>query len=351
MAAGTRFWDLRNAVARVLGAEFEHALRAVVDGAPWYNEHHGEDELFCYWVRDRLTTQANPSWVFELVRASERRIVCDHLGIPREDIVGKNIEQMALLLLHSLGWPATAPRSAAQIAEDWDDIAALIDNGEDEKAAICARQKAERVLRIQLHFFLSTGYVEGFEAVLRDPGSLRVPARLASVASQQNPDRGRMFAELVAEDGWADLGFLGMATRKFSARLEEVGTRHISGGPLTILTATDHDSFNGLARALQCYAHDRGAGTRQNNTDAFAQAVQDMRRVVSGMAGRGVVPDELVVVEAGANLFGRVLRGATSTGEIVTLSCDECPDVGAKVSFVRSAARDHARCIWTHSAW
>ncbi|MEX2156701.1 MAG: hypothetical protein WD773_07655 [Gemmatimonadales bacterium] len=342
---------LQAAIRGVLGVGFEEGMRALVEDRPWYSPSLPVREVFRLWVFENLFSAEDPLWVFQPVRAGERKYLCDNLGIDRSTIIGLSPRKLADLILRAVGLPTSRTAGIASERGSWEVAIELVEASEDERAAVMLRQRAEAFLRRVLHFFCAAGHADSFLAVLRDPGSLRVPRRLDNVLA--TPNRAESLTELISslgEEGWADLGFLALALRKLSAQLERNGSQHITGKALLVFQQGEFEAFTELATVLQPYAHDRPSmvGTRKENLLKGAKAAFV---AVNAMIERSVVPDEALVFEGGASIIGASFRGILDTGSARTLVADVSPRAGIHVMFIASTSRDYASCMWAPSPW
>jgi hypothetical protein len=341
---------LEAALRELLGANFESELRASAEEAPWYHSAISATDLFRFRVWEHLERGNDGMWVLELLRGSERKFLAVKVGIDRAAIVGKSPAQLASDVLVQVGLPATRIAGLQRLRAVWDEVAALIDADEDEKAAVLGRQRAERLLRNLLFFYCSCAFGTQFLELLLDPGSMRLPPRLGAVLKQDAASRCDALLALLRDDGWAELGFLSLAVRKLASRLDKEGARTISGLPLNLMSAGEADTFTGLGTALQPYAHDKPS-LHATRHDDLAKAVAAVRSSVLTMVTRGVIPDELLVLERCESLLGPVFRGTLESGDQLRLVCERAPPLGKRILFVPAARRDFARCHWSESPW
>lgn len=333
---------LEGAFRTVLGEEFEPAIRQLVETHDWLDQLADVSELFRLWVCDNIHSPEDPHWIFQPVRVTERKLLCDALGIDRASIVGLSQTVLANRLLAAVGLPSGIVRGRAEIVKEWRQIRAWIEDGEDDKAASVARQCSERFLRLQLHFYCHVGLVDVLAEIVEDPGSLRIPQRLidASAAGGTAPLLGAL-----REDGWADLGFLSLVLPKFSKRVTISG-RGLWGSQAEIFSATDGQTFLELSRALQPYTHDRPSRADQRKKD-LEDAVERVIESIERMIAANVVPDQLVVLETCRSVVGLVFRGMDETKAIRHLATDSLPPLGSRIWYLANAKRQFAKCVWS----
>jgi hypothetical protein len=183
--------------------------------------------------------------------------------------------------------------------------------------------------------------------MLESPGSLRLPRILQYALADADPEK--QIANALEIDGWADLGFLNLALRKLSARLESQATTLVNSTQLNIFSSTEQETFNTLATALQAYTHDRPSANA-NREAALLSAVTDVKVVLRTMIERGSMPDYGVVIECCDTIFGKsfVVRGETRCRRLLA---EEPPRLGEEILFVASTMRDWARCEWSPTPW
>lgn len=349
-AIGSGLDRLEQAFRRVLGESFEVELRALVEGSRWYHSELPSAEVFRLWVCDSIEAGGDPEWVFQPVRANERKFLCDELGIARTEVIGRNPRQVAGLIMFRVGLPGRDLVGVESIRGSWQEVLRLIDAEEDERAAVLCRQRGERLLRELLVFYCGIGYSEYFVNVLRDPGNLRVPAALQSgVTGATDSERAVQLLTLLADESMSDLGFLALALRKFATRVEDGGERHVCGSILSIVTAKEYDAFLTLATALQAYQHYKPSKLSSRRGE-LRVAVEGIQAAVETAAGRRVIPDELYVTEATCSTpLGRAFRGLRDTGRVRCLTAAVSPVLGQRIHFIAAADRDYARCAWQAS--
>jgi hypothetical protein len=341
---------LEAALRAILGNEFEDQIRALVGAKAWCSEELPGREVFRLWVQDNLEAREDPLWVFQPIRASERKFLCTHLGIPLEEISGLSPRQVAELILLASGLPGSHIEGTQRILTNWRVRIERIAQHEDERAAVWLRQAAERFLRRDIYFYCSTGHAPLLLQVLRTPDSLKVPKVLEQVLSREDHEAIPALEAILLKDGWADLGFLALALRKLSARIQEAGVRHLNGKQLVLFTPGEHEAFNSLASALQSYAHDNPSKLPTRRQELLA-ATTSLAGQLENMIGRSVVPDELIVLETTLTVLGSCFRGLTDSGKTRTLSAATLPTLGGRILFIASTTRDYAGCQWTNSPW
>lgn len=345
---------LERALRNVLGDQgFDEQIRTLAENQNWYTPELPNTEVFRLWAYENISHEDDPLWVFQPIRAGERKYLCDHLGIERSQIVGKSPRELADIILAASGLPVTRVAGVSATLASWQDIVRLVDNEEDERAAVVSRQKAERLLRKILHFYCSCGYGSTFIEMLDNPGRLTIPRVLTEALGTDDDLRISKVVELFLVDGWADLGFLAMALRKYSSRLETSSILHPSGKPLVLFTQGDYDAFNKLSTALQSYTHDKPS-KQASRRDELLQALRDVIETFEKMIARGIVPDELLVMAAGSTFLGDAFKGLHDSGRLRCLTTQISqmpPPLGRRVMVVATVQRDYARCIWVESPW
>jgi hypothetical protein len=227
---------------------------------------------------------------------------------------------------------------------EWQQILLLVERDEAEKAASLARVSAERLLRLLLYFYCYCGHESTFVSVVKNPGTLRVPDRLARAVERNS------VVATITEDGWADLGFLAIALRKFSGQLEANAAQHLSGDAMVIFASSESEAFTNLGKALQPYAHDRPSSQAGKQSD-LQKAVERASAGIKDMIGRGIVPDQLVITEICESVTGPVFRGITEDKHIRHLATSTPPALGQRIWYVASADRDLANCVWSPVPW
>lgn len=340
---------LEQAIRDVLGATFDDGFRALFEHEKWYSPSISVSELFEHWVIDRLATATDHIWVFECVRAHERRLVCDNVGVDRGTLVGRSPRDAAEAVLKAVGLPSSRQKSASDIAEA---IQALANGQEtdDARIAVNARQRGERCLRVLLYFYVHTGGVDDFVGLLADPGSLRLPKRLEAIIKGAEKPTRDLICKALTEDGWADLGFLALATRKLSKRFEDAHVIGIGGNPIRILTADEAQAFQNLSTALQAYAHDKPSQDQQK-WEQLQSALKSLSNAFNAMVAREVFPEELLVTEVCESILGPIVHAMDSNSLRISLSVSEKPTVGQRIFAIRSCARPYARSTWAPCPW
>jgi hypothetical protein len=274
----------------------------------------------------------------------------DRLGIERAAIVGKSPLELAEAILEAAGLPILHLTTLEDTLSEWSQLLEFVEEDEDERAAVIARQRTERLLRKIVHFFSSL-YAEHLVAVLENPGSLNVPNRVKTILTQVDPlSRPTEITDSFVVDGWADLGFLSLLLRKFSVRLERDGVVHPSGSSLMLLTAQEHDSFAKVGTALQSYTHDRPSKMSLRKGE-FRDSLLDVQTSLQKMGSRGVIPDEVLVLETGFGFAGSTFRGAGRPSHLKSYRVDILPSPGVRILLVASADCEYARCQWVKSPW
>lgn len=341
---------LQDALRAVLGEKFEAEIRALVDNATWYFSELSTDEVFNLWVATHLGRTLDSQWVFQPLRVGERKFLCEQLGIQRIEIVGKNPEELADAVLTASGFPVPRVSGRRLTLDWWHHLIELVKNDEDERGAVLARQSAERLLRKILYFYCSTGHNQQFVAMLQNPGSLRLPKRLEDELASTDLNPEARITSLLPVDGWADLGFLALSLRKFSDRLVQAGTTHVSGAALRLFTVPEHEAFTKLGTALQPYAHDRPSKL-QSMQQELRDALLEVTSAITAMSARGVLPDEVLVLEAGSAITGPVFRCLRDSNPTRYYRATQTPPVGQRILIVPSTDCDYAMCEWVETPW
>ena len=207
---------LELALQGVLGEKYESEIRGVLEGQSWYSDDLPIAEAFRLWVSTSALHAQSATWIFEPVRAGERKFLSDRVGLERSAIVGKTPLALAEAVLEAIGLPVPRVTGVDDNVYEWSRLVDLVDNGEDERAAVISRQRAERLLRKLVHFFASISFSDLLVSMLESPGSLMLPGRLRTALDGDLNERASRITSLFVEDGWADLGFLALALRKFS---------------------------------------------------------------------------------------------------------------------------------------
>lgn len=341
---------LQDALSAVLGEKFEAEIRALVDGTTWYFPDLSMEEVFTLWITNHLAHSQDSQWVFQPLRVGERKFLCEQLGIQRADIVGKTPQELAELVLLASGFPPAHVSGNRVTVDSWHHLVELVKNDEDERAAVLARQRAERLLRKLLYFYCSTGHSPEFVAMLQNPGTLRLPKRLEDELTNTAPNPETRITALLLVDGWADLGFLALSLRKLSDRLVQAGARHVSGAPLKLLGAQEHDAFSKLGTALQPYTHDRPSKFESMQQE-LRDALLEVTGAVTAIVNRGILPDEVLVVEAGVAFAGPIFRCLKDSGTTRYYRTQQTPPIGKRILVVPSTDCDYARCEWVEAPW
>lgn len=343
---------LEAAMRAVLKDSFEVELQAVVESAAWFHGDLPPAELLRLWICDNLENREDPQWIFRFFRPTERKYLTDQLGIPRSEILGKTPRQVASLVMLASGLPCLDLLGVQAVQTQWAELHRLVSNEEDEKAAVLCRQRAERLLREIVVFYCSVGHSEHFVEIIKDPGNLRLPGKLVKEVVGGTPEeRATQLVAAFGDDGLADLGFLAMALRKFSARIYDAGAKHVSGASLNLFDVKDHEAFVALGTALQAYHHDKPSRFATRRSELLA-SVELVRGAIHGMAVRRVLPDELFVTEGSCRTpFGKAFRGITDSGKIRCLTTEATPRLAQRIRYVAATERDYARCLWREAIW
>lgn len=337
------------ALKTVLKESCDEELRALSESSSWYTEDLPVEEVFRLWIQQNLICGHDPQWVFQPLRITDRKYVCDELGIDRKELIGRSQEELARTVLQSAGIPGASVFGFQSETKQWEQVIGLIDDGQDERASVLLRQTSERFLRRLLHFYCALQYEKLLGKILRNPGSLVVPAKVQKVLERPEDDEG-VIAEVLLEEGWATLGFLSILLRKLSVRIEELEDRHINGKRMEVLKKDEQAAFERLSKALQAYAHDRPAKKavrKQELREAAVILFQSIRRMIE----RGIVPDELIVLETGQTVTGHFFLGAPDEGPLRRLTTTKAPDLGDQILCVVAASCPYAGCRWIQSPW
>jgi hypothetical protein len=232
----------------------------------------------------------------------------------------------------------------------WKQLLELVKREEDERAAVLARQRAERILKRLCYFHASSAINEIFIDVLRTPGSLRVPRAFGQVVQRSSLEQHMMLTNALCSDGSADLGFLALLARKVSAELERRPAYDVGGRNLSLMSAKEYEAFAALATALQAYAHDKPSA-RDSRSSEFGSALDGVQTVLRNWTLRWTLPDEMLVLESCESLLGLIIRGLGEGGPSRRFSCVERPKVGSRILYVPAAPRDFAKCTWCLCPW
>jgi hypothetical protein len=190
----------------------------------------------------------------------------------------------------------------------------------------------------------TTGVAGTVLQIIEAPGKLVVPRRLSRVIAATGEARHLALLCALQEDGWADLGFLGLLIRKLSSRLEEAGTHR------PILTEDEYDTIRRLSQNLQNYAHDRTLAPSDRATHLFV-AVRAACASIGALIDREIVPDELIVLENGSSIFGSTFEGVTDDGRFRKFWSDKIPPLGSRILLLPTTRAHCAGCVWTESLW
>ncbi len=269
---------LEAALRSVLNESFDDEIKAQLERHAWYSADLPSRELFRLWVVENLEAGLSPQWVFEPIRASERKFVCAELGIPRADIVGMSPRRLAAMVLEASGLPVAEVWGRAREIQHWRRACELVGQEEDERASVVLRRLGERVLRKTLHFHSATGLAGYLLEVLGDPGNVRLPSLLEKIQAEAPDERIETLRRTLESDGWATLGLLNLLLAKFSRRVQKGGEQDLTGRPLIILEADDQAAFDLLSRALQAYAHDKPSELRGRRSRLAAWRRGSLRR-------------------------------------------------------------------------
>jgi hypothetical protein len=334
----------------VLGERLQEELRALYEDTTWYREELSEQQLFEFWVSDAIERAEDLAWPLQFLRVSERKFFFDALGIARTAISGLGTSELATLLLQDLGLPCKPLSGPGYYQASWSSLVTIVARGEDARAATLARQLSERLLR-QLLFFYCTGPQQPlFLGLLREPGTLRLPARLRAIAHGHSISSERL-RQVLAEDDWADLGFLAIALARVSSAAATSGDRHPRGYPLIVLDSAEQSAFISLAEALQAYAHDKPSrhGTRRQE---LSDALGGVCTAVDTLCRRHIIPQEgVVLAQGGDSIGGWFAVWDDVNGRRLYRPPLEYPEVGERVLVIAHSDRDSSRCQWTSSPW
>src|SRR5262249_15984968 len=237
----------------------------------------------------------------------------------------------------------------AEIAR-WQDLAKQVEAGDDERASVLGRSRGERFLKRLLYFYASTGQAPHLIEILKNPGAIRIPRRIESILESSPEVLPTALQAVLREEGWAELGFLTLVLAKLSSLIESTRTAHVDGSALVVFDRTDQEAFVALSKALQAYTHDNPSTLEvrgQELSSACVLVAESVERLVT----RRVAPDQLLVTETSATIFGTAFRGLVERGHLRTLKADGIPSLGARVMFVASTERDQASCLWCDDPW
>ena len=340
---------LEGALRSVLGERVEEELRALFENEPWYRNDLTSAELFDLWVIDAVERPDDPQWVLQFLRVSERKFLCDALGIARARIIGLPPRDLGLLVLQTLGLPFAVLSGFDYYRKSWLSIARMVERNEDATAATHCRQLSERFLKQLLSFYCSGEHRSFLLQVLREPGELRLPPKLQRFIRKEDGGNGGL-SELLASDDWADLGFLALCLAKMASLMVAAGIRHIRGGPLILLDSRETQAFVNLGTALQAYAHDKPSRIANRRAELLL-AVRSVIEATETMGVRGTVPEELVVCEHGTDVVGTWFAGRSQSGGKRLLRSSKLPALGARVLFLASSDRNPSHCQWAYSPW
>lgn len=318
-------------------------LRELAADSDWYTSVLPTMEVLRLWLGDQLRVPRSPEWIFGFVRADERRLLCQAAGV---DLVGGESQrprEMATRILTTLGIYVADDTNDAFAS--WQDLRGIIGQN-SERAAVEARQRSERFLRVLMYFYTARFPAE-LSTILKQPGKLRVPSALRDVA-----DRKDDLLDVIRTDGILDLGFLSLCLRAFSERCRDAATRHPSGTVLDFFNGRDLAAFLGLARALQAFHHDNPSLVANRDPD-LRNAFDGVHSQVLDMAARRTIPQKIVVVETNClSPLGPIFRGVTATERSIVLTASEgAPPLGTVVRFVSSCNHEFANCWWNESPW
>ena len=338
---------LETAMRSVLKEAFDEVISSLAESQSWFSPDMDISEVFLLWASDQLLIQTDPHWVFQPLRASERKFLVEAVGLDRNELIGKPVERVVESILISVGLPGGRIFGSQQVLEMWESFEHRISIGDDQGVASLARQQSERILRILLIFYGGVLFASHFRDILDNPGNLRVPSILQRTLENSDPESKLYDALLV--DGWADLGFLLIAIRKLSAKLEEDGIRLLNTNPLVIMSSADQKAFDELAKALQAYTHDRPSAHEVRESDLLV-SIRAVTRVLKEMSAKGILPDQGVVIETCNTIFGSsvVIQSGKTCRRFLT---SKQPELGTRIYYVSSSKRQWAKCAWVASPW
>jgi hypothetical protein len=339
---------LEQAYRSVLSESFEDQMRALALAAPWYSEALPIEEVFRLWLKDSIDLEESASWIFSPVRASERRLICDALGIERNEIVGKSSAEAARVVAERCGLAFEVGKDVATIVRWWHEIVDTIEAGDDERASVRLRSAAERLLKRTIFFHVAGGLEVAVSSVVRNPAKLRLPARLQNLDGCADAVVSERVQLALSADSAVDMGFLILFLRKVSAFVERTSSRsYLFDGEF--FSTTDQEAFTTLAKALQAYTHDKPTMAASRRADLLEGAKAVAVQVLS-MARRRVIPEEGVVVEVGRSYLGSFVCLHTRKGKMVR-SVRSTPPIFGRVLFVSMTDRDYAMCDWILNPW
>lgn len=340
---------LEVAYRAVLGEAFGESIRSLCGTKSWYENTLADDVVFRFWIFDNITAGSLPSWLFEPIRAGERRSLLAHLGLSPRDLDQGSHSELAADALRAVRLPLMFDHNPATDSETWEKTLREIDDGHDQKASVQCRGDGERFLKTILFFTCYTGAAETFLQVLRDPRGLRVPFSLQShLEKEDNIALPGIMAALTADNSRLDFGFLVMALGQLDSALGRSQAGQVVGR-VGVFTSEDQSAFEKLATSLQSYVHDKPtqlATRRFALRDATARVLASIRK----MANSKSIPERGVVVEVGESLFGpffRVQKGVLTQ----VLTSESQPSLRSPILYSADSNRDFSPCKWAPNMW
>src|SRR5207244_3438188 len=117
---------------------------------------------------------------------------------------------------------------------------------------------------------------------------------------------------------------------------------HLSGAPLVLFTAHEHDALTKLSTALQPYAHDRPSSRTTRRPDLL-DALLELIEALKSMTARRVIPDDLLVMSVSTTFLGNAFKGLCDSGKVLRLTTKSPPPLGHRVLVISTADCDYAR--------
>jgi len=108
-----------------------------------------------------------------------------------------------------------------------------------------------------------------------------------------------------------------------------------------------HQLFEEL---LQPYTHDRPSKLHSMQQE-LRDALLEVASSIAAMAARGVLPDEVLVLEAGSAITGPVFRCLRDSNSTRYYRTAKSPPVGQRIPAVPSTDCDYATCEWVEAPW
>src|SRR5579872_658919 len=154
-----------------------------------------------------------------------------------------NQSDLARAILRAAGLPYLKVAGAHAVLQGWHEIVTLVDREEDDRAAVLARERAERLLKKLCYFHASTGCASSFIDVIRTPGNMRLSPSFKTVLDMPEAEQLLAVAKIFTEDDSADLGLLTILSRKVSAELERRSSQDVGGRIRLLVSAREQEVF------------------------------------------------------------------------------------------------------------